>query len=78
MLPAVEQSDEVESISGGGIIPLIAPGFVAPFHSTYAMNAGRNRMPHQLYQKILAEITGAGDAVETYNQRFLEVLRSNS
>lgn len=78
VLPAVEQSDKIESIPGGDIIPLIAPGFVAPFHNTYAMNAVWNKMPHALYQKILAEITGAEDAAGTYNQRFLEVLHQNS
>ncbi len=78
VLPAVEQSDKIELIPGGMIVPLIAPDFVAPFHNMYAMNAGRNRIPHNLYQRILAEITGSEDTVETYNHRFLEVLNQNS
>lgn len=74
VLPAVEQSDKIESISGGDIVPLITPGFVAPFHNTYAMNASKNRISHELYQRILGEIIGTEDAVEVYNQRFLTVL----
>jgi hypothetical protein len=78
VLPAVEQSDKIESTPGGDIVPLIAPKFVAPFHNIYAMNARKNRISHELYQRTLAEITGTGDAVETYNHRFLEVLHQNS
>lgn len=78
VVPAVEQSDKIESIPGGDIVPLIAPGFVAPFHNIYAMNAAWNKISHELYQRILGEIMGAEDVVEAYNHRFLEVLHQNS